>query len=104
MALDVYEHAYFLDYRTDRSAYIDAFFENLDWGTVNDWVSKYAIPLEVAIETLAFIVVGYLAGSLPFGYWVVRLDARRRHPDGRQREHRGDERLAELRPRATRSR
>ena len=46
VALDVYEHAYFLDYRTDRAAYIDAFFENLDWGTVNDWVSKYAIPLK----------------------------------------------------------
>jgi glycerol-3-phosphate acyltransferase PlsY len=26
----------------------------------------------LAIETLAFIVAGYLAGSLPFGYWVVR--------------------------------
>ena len=25
------------------------------------------------IETLAFIVVGYLAGSLPFGLWVARL-------------------------------
>jgi Fe-Mn family superoxide dismutase len=45
VALDVYEHAYFLDYRTDRAAYIDAFFENLDWGTVNNWVSGYAIPL-----------------------------------------------------------
>ena len=44
VALDVYEHAYFLDYRTDRAAYIDAFFDNLDWGTVNDWVSKYGIP------------------------------------------------------------
>jgi superoxide dismutase, Fe-Mn family len=46
VALDVYEHAYFLDYRTDRASYIDAFFENLDWGTVNDWVSKYGIPLK----------------------------------------------------------
>jgi Fe-Mn family superoxide dismutase len=46
IALDVYEHAYFLDYRTDRGAYIDAFFENLDWATVNDWVSKYGIPLK----------------------------------------------------------
>jgi superoxide dismutase, Fe-Mn family len=45
VALDVYEHAYFLDYRTDRAAYIDAFFENLDWTTVNNWVSGYAIPL-----------------------------------------------------------
>ena len=46
VALDVYEHAYFLDYRTDRAAYIDAFFDNLDWSTVNDWVSKYGIPLK----------------------------------------------------------
>jgi Fe-Mn family superoxide dismutase len=46
IALDVYEHAYFLDYRTDRAAYIDAFFENLDWSTVNNWVSGYAIPLK----------------------------------------------------------
>ena len=43
IALDVYEHAYFLDYRTDRASYIDAFFDNLDWSTVNDWVSKYQI-------------------------------------------------------------
>jgi len=43
VALDVYEHAYFLDYQTDRASYIDAFFDNLDWSTVNDWVSKYQI-------------------------------------------------------------
>jgi superoxide dismutase, Fe-Mn family len=45
VALDVYEHAYFLDYQTDRASYIDAFFSNLDWGVVNDWVSRYQIPL-----------------------------------------------------------
>jgi len=42
----VYEHAYFLDFQTDRGAYIDAFLVNLDWGVVNDWVSKYEIPLK----------------------------------------------------------
>ena len=31
VALDVYEHAYFLDYQTDRGPYIDAFLNNLDW-------------------------------------------------------------------------
>ena len=46
VALDVYEHAYFLDFQTDRGAYIDAFLANLDWGVVNDWVSKYQIPLK----------------------------------------------------------
>jgi superoxide dismutase, Fe-Mn family len=43
IALDVYEHAYFLDYQTDRASYINAFFDNLDWRTINDWVSKYQI-------------------------------------------------------------
>jgi Fe-Mn family superoxide dismutase len=43
VALDVYEHAYFLDYQTDRSSYIDAFFNNLDWATINDWLSRYQI-------------------------------------------------------------
>jgi len=46
VALDVYEHAYFLDFQTDRGAYIDVFFNNLDWSVVNDWVSKYQIPLK----------------------------------------------------------
>jgi Fe-Mn family superoxide dismutase len=45
VALDVYEHAYFLDYQTDRSSYIDAFFVNLDWNVVNGWISSYGIPL-----------------------------------------------------------
>jgi len=44
VALDVYEHAYFLDYQTDRASYIDAFFDNLDWDVVNGWVDQYAIP------------------------------------------------------------
>jgi Fe-Mn family superoxide dismutase len=43
VALDVYEHAYFLDYQTDRGSYIEAFFANLDWGTVNRWVAAYGI-------------------------------------------------------------
>jgi Fe-Mn family superoxide dismutase len=45
VALDVYEHAYFLDYQTDRGSYIDAFFNNLDWAAVNQWVTGYQIPL-----------------------------------------------------------
>ena len=44
VALDVYEHAYFLDYQTDRAAYIEAFLRNLDWGVVNNWVDAYKVP------------------------------------------------------------
>jgi superoxide dismutase, Fe-Mn family len=46
VALDVYEHAYFLDYQTDSASYIEAFFNNLDWDVVNDWVWRYQIPLK----------------------------------------------------------
>jgi len=46
VALDVYEHAYFLDYQTDRATYIDAFLRNLDWGVVNGWIEAYHIPVE----------------------------------------------------------
>ena len=31
IAIDVYEHAYFIDYGTGRKAYLEAFFRNLDW-------------------------------------------------------------------------
>jgi Fe-Mn family superoxide dismutase len=43
VALDVYEHAYFADFSTDRGAYIDAFFNNLDYAVVDGWVEAYAI-------------------------------------------------------------
>jgi Fe-Mn family superoxide dismutase len=34
IGLDVYEHAYYLDFATNRGAYIDAFFANLNWDAV----------------------------------------------------------------------
>ncbi|HEU5372554.1 MAG TPA: Fe-Mn family superoxide dismutase [Gaiellaceae bacterium] len=43
VALDVYEHAYFIDFGTDRASYIDTFLNNLDYDVVNDWVQKYGI-------------------------------------------------------------
>ena len=36
MALDTYEHAYFMDYGSDRAAYIQAFFDNVNWGKVQE--------------------------------------------------------------------
>jgi Fe-Mn family superoxide dismutase len=35
LALDVYEHAYWIDYGRARAKYIEAFFNNLDWDVVN---------------------------------------------------------------------
>jgi Fe-Mn family superoxide dismutase len=34
IALDVYEHAYFIDYGGQRGSYIDAFLNNLNWSVV----------------------------------------------------------------------
>lgn len=43
VALDVYEHAYFIDHGTNRAAYIDAFFSNLDWQPVEEHVKRMGI-------------------------------------------------------------
>ncbi len=43
IALDVYEHAYFIDHGSDRKAYIQAFFKNLDWGAANEFFKKASV-------------------------------------------------------------
>ncbi len=34
LAIDMFEHAYFIDYGVNRKGYIEAFFNNLDWSIV----------------------------------------------------------------------
>ena len=34
LVIDMYEHAYFLDYQTDKDAYINNFIKNIDWNIV----------------------------------------------------------------------
>ncbi len=41
--MDVYEHAYFVDYATARKAYIEAFFKNINWEYVAGLLTKYRI-------------------------------------------------------------
>lgn len=36
IVLDVYEHAYFMDYGADRQAYLKAFWKNFNWAAAND--------------------------------------------------------------------
>ena len=43
IALDVYEHAYFMDHGTNRKAYIEGFFKNLDWGFIDSLGEKMGI-------------------------------------------------------------
>jgi len=35
LVLDVYEHAYFIDYGTNRKSYLEAFMRNINWDVVN---------------------------------------------------------------------
>ncbi len=45
LIMDVYEHAYFIDYATGRKAYIEAFFKNIDWQFVDRRMSEYSLFL-----------------------------------------------------------
>lgn len=42
MAMDLWEHAYYIDYGPDKAKYIKAFFENIDWKSVEAAFSRYA--------------------------------------------------------------
>lgn len=47
IVLDVYEHAYFMDYGVNRKDYIASFFKNLDWGFANKIVREYELETGV---------------------------------------------------------
>jgi len=40
LAMDVYEHAYYLDFQTARAKYIDAYMQVIDWNAVNVRLAK----------------------------------------------------------------
>jgi Fe-Mn family superoxide dismutase len=44
IALDTYEHAYFIDYGTKRADYIDAFLANLNWNVVATRFEQLGAP------------------------------------------------------------
>jgi hypothetical protein len=53
LVMDVGEHAFLLDYKpAERSKYIDAFFSNIDWNTVEERVQgEYSERVEVRLDT-----------------------------------------------------
>ncbi|MBK7837398.1 MAG: superoxide dismutase [Candidatus Obscuribacter sp.] len=47
LVLDVYEHAYMIDYGIDRAKYLDAFVKNLDWSVV---AKRFGVAQKKAYE------------------------------------------------------
>lgn len=43
IAIDVYEHAYFLDYGKSRGEYLDACFANMDYEAVNEMIVRWKL-------------------------------------------------------------
>lgn len=41
IALDLWEHAYFLDYRNDKNTYIDNFFKVIDFNKINNYCYSF---------------------------------------------------------------
>lgn len=41
LVIDVYEHAYFMDYGTNRGKYLDIIFESINWSVIEERLHKY---------------------------------------------------------------
>ncbi len=41
LVMDVYEHAYFMDFGTDKGKYMDAFLQNVNWNLINNRLGMY---------------------------------------------------------------
>lgn len=70
LVCDVWEHAYYIDYRGDRGAYLDAFWRAVDWKAASE---RYA----------ALRAKGKLrrpGGSMRPGQWATMPDGRSWHP------------------------
>ena len=91
LALDMYEHAYHIDFGANAKAYVDAFFRNLDWpGLEQRYEDAQKVPgprpllqPEFDIEGLAVEEVKEMMAS---GKPVRVLDVRPRHFVSRQQD------------------
>ena len=50
LGLDVYEHAYFIDFGARRADYIDAFFKVIDWDNVNANLKVAVAAADAAVK------------------------------------------------------
>ncbi len=84
LVLDMYEHAYQLDFGANATAYIDAFMRNIDWAAVGERIAAVradrTLPAEDPSDaSLPSLSVEELAAQLARGDRVQVLDTRPRH-------------------------
>ena len=84
LALDMYEHAYHLDFGANATAYIDAFMRNVDWAAVTGRLAAVSADRSLPHEdpsdkSLPSLSVEELSAQLAKGERVQVLDARPRH-------------------------
>jgi superoxide dismutase, Fe-Mn family len=84
LALDMFEHAYHLDFGANVSAYIDAFMRNIDWRVVDDRLMDASGNHAPAVgnesgDALASVSVEELSVALSTNERIQVLDARPKH-------------------------
>ena len=48
LVLDVYEHAYMIDFGTKRNPYLAIFWQNIDWDVVEKRIETWVLPLRIS--------------------------------------------------------
>jgi Fe-Mn family superoxide dismutase len=92
LALDMYEHAYHIDYGANAKAYVDTFMRNLDWKSVEERyedATKVAPPRPLEqpeFGDLPSVSVEEVKAMLDAGKSVQFIDARPRHFVSRQQD------------------
>ena len=92
LALDMYEHAYHIDFGANARAYVDAFMRNIDWKAVQ---ARYEDAVKVApprplvqpeFGDIPGIGVEEVKAMMESGRPVQLIDARPRHSASRQED------------------
>ena len=92
LALDMYEHAYHIDFGANAAAYVDAFIRNVDWNAVETRYDAAAgVPPPAGLEQKEFADVPGVApeevkAMLDAGEPVQLIDARPKHYFSRSQE------------------
>jgi Fe-Mn family superoxide dismutase len=84
LALDMYEHAYSLDFGANASAYVDAFMRNIDWTAVGDRLMKASANgstswRNVTDDALPSVSVEELSAGIAKRERIQVIDARPKH-------------------------